>query len=255
MCGLFLWARIMKLPIEALRHAEQEYPRECCGLVVGGLYRPCRNIAETPDQHFVLDPADYKAAMRQGEIQAVVHSHPDYPAVSSEADRLGCEESGLPWAIIPVAAGVADEPAWIFPVGADAPLIGREFIHGVHDCLSIVLDFYQRELGVDLGVYEREDGWWDAGKDYYRDLLPKAGFRQVNDLRQSDVVLMQIRAPVPNHAGIYLETGVLQTEPEHYPAPQSILHHFYGRDSRRDPYGGYWLEKTVSIWRHETQDN
>ncbi|WGK60497.1 C40 family peptidase [Halopseudomonas sp. SMJS2] len=245
----------MKLPVEALRHAEKEYPRECCGLLVAGKYRPCRNIAGTPGQHFVIDPADYKAAMRQGEIQAVVHSHPDYPAMASEADRLGCEESGLPWAIIPVTVGVADEPAWISPMGADALLIGREFIHGVHDCLAIILDYYRRELGIDLGTYDREDGWWDAGKDYYRELLPKAGFRQVSEPRQGDVILMQIRSPVPNHAGIYLEDGTLQSEPEHYPAPQSILHHLYGRDSRRDPYGGYWLEKTVSIWRHETQDN
>uniref|UniRef100_A0AB39BZV4 Minor tail protein n=1 Tax=Pakpunavirus sp. TaxID=2833053 RepID=A0AB39BZV4_9CAUD len=245
----------MRLPAAAKRHAESCYPRESCGLLVDGQYRPCRNIASTPSEHFVIDPADYKAAMRDGEVQAVVHSHPDYPAQPSVADRVACEESGLPWAIIPVEQGKAGKHVWLKPGGWQAPLIGREFAHGVHDCLSIVLDFYRREMGIDLGHYEREDGWWDQGKDYYRELLPKAGFHPVSNLQHGDVVLMQIRSPVPNHAGIYLESGVLASEPEHYPAPQSILHHLYGRDSKRDPYGGYWLEKTVSIWRHETQDN
>src|SRR5690606_38497151 len=189
----FLWVKTMRLPVAAKRHAEREYPRESCGLIVDGKYWPCRNAATTPSEHFVIDPADYKAAMRERKIHAVIHSHPDYPATPSVADRVGCEESALPWAIIPVEQGKAGKHVWINPEGWQAPLIGREFVHGIHDCLSIILDFYQRELGIDLGQYDREDGWWDAGKDYYRELLPKAGFRQVSDLRHGDVVLMQIR--------------------------------------------------------------
>ena len=44
---------------EILQQAKDEFPRESCGLVavVKGRrrYFPCRNIAETPDEHFVLD--------------------------------------------------------------------------------------------------------------------------------------------------------------------------------------------------------
>ena len=35
------------IPLEAIKaHAAQEYPRECCGLIMrDGSYRPCRNTA------------------------------------------------------------------------------------------------------------------------------------------------------------------------------------------------------------------
>ncbi|MGB7645054.1 MAG: Mov34/MPN/PAD-1 family protein [Pseudomonas fluorescens] len=241
------------------RHAVADYPHECCGLLIRErhkrVYVPCRNTASTPSEHFRLAPEDYAAAEERGDILAVVHSHPDCPATPSEADRVACEASGLPWHIVEVRTdddGQVRTGEWASctPNGYQAPLIGRAFAHGVHDCLSIILDYYRRELGIELGDYPREDGWWDKGGNLYLDNLPAAGFVQVSQLQQGDIVLMQIRSPVPNHAAIYLADGVLQSEPEHYPAPGSILHHLYGRDSKRDTYGGYWGEVTVSFWRH-----
>ena len=62
-----------------MTHAKEDSPKECCGLVavVKGKrrYFPCKNLADTPDEHFVLDPADYAAVEDKGEIVAVVHSH------------------------------------------------------------------------------------------------------------------------------------------------------------------------------------
>lgn len=247
----------MRIPKAAIAHAEREYPRESCGVVVGRKYYPCRNTAATPAEHFVMHKDDYAQALAAGEPRLIVHSHPDYPCKPSDADRLGCEETGIPWGIVEVYNGKAGQVYTWEPDGFELPLLGRPFVHGLHDCLSIILDYYKRERGIDLGTYLREDGWWNTGRDYYRELLPLAGFERVSPpLQQGDVVLMQIRSPVPNHAGVFLADGILQTEPQHFASPACIVHHMYGQDSKRDPYGGYWLEKTVSIWRYvgKTQD-
>lgn len=229
-------------------HAIAEYPREACGLIVtaadGERYIPCRNMAETPAEHFRLPAEDYAAAEDLGAVAAVVHSHPNAAATPSEADRVICEASGLPWHIVSVAQGTGEAPVCadlqtLAPVGYEAPLIGRQFAHRVLDCYTLVQDFYSRELGISLNEYEREDAWWAKGQDLYSmDRLQAEGFRPVSgELQRGDMILMQIRSTVPNHAGVYLGDGLM-------------LHHMDGRLSERVPYGGMWAERTRYIVRH-----
>ena len=120
----------------ALDHARQAYPRESCGLLVirkgREVYWPCRNIGVGTEQ-FVIHPEDYAKADEQGPIVAVVHSHQGLPPEPSQADRVACEASGLPWHIVSVPS-----VAWssIEPSGYVAPLVGREWSHGVLDCYA-----------------------------------------------------------------------------------------------------------------------
>ena len=76
---------------DALQHALRDAPREACGLVVvrkgREVYRPCRNMAVQTDQ-FVLCPDDYEAAEVEGEVVAVVHSHPNVSPLPSQAESL-----------------------------------------------------------------------------------------------------------------------------------------------------------------------
>jgi len=230
-------------------HAVAEYPRECCGLVVattvGEQYLPCQNTAETPSEHFRLPAEDYANAEDQGELLAVVHSHPNAPATASHADRVMCEESGLPWHIISVGQVTGADPECgdvqtIQPSGYVAPLVGRQFSHGILDCYTLVRDFYERELGIQLSQYDRDDEWWDKGLDLYSlDRLRAEGFDLIDgELKHGDMVLMQIRSPVPNHAGVYLGDG-------------QLLHHMHGRLSEVITYGGMWTERTRYIVRHK----
>lgn len=236
----------------ALRaHAAAEYPRECCGLVavINGRerYLECRNIAETPSEHFVLSPEDYARAEDLGEIIGIVHSHPNVSAQPSEADKVACETSGLPWHIVHVGVDVAVEGAapeageivTIEPCGYKPPLVGRPFAHGILDCYALVKDWYTEELDIELPDFERRDGWWDRGDDLYMRNFEAAGCQQITDKpRRGDIILMQIRAKQVNHAAIYLGDG-------------TILHHLHGRLSSRDVYGGYWQETTRLIVRHK----
>lgn len=254
-----------KKTIEAIRaHAVAEYPRECCGLVVlqsrRESYMPCRNLAEGTD-HFILDPEDYAAAEETGRITAVVHSHPDIPAAPSEADRVACEASGLPWFIAAVAkndagAVLAGEVLGFAPEGYAAPLLGRPFAHGVLDCYSLVRDWFARERGIALPDFQREDGWWEAGKkgDLYMEHYAEAGFRLLvsgEQIAPGDMIVMQIRSDRANHAGLFLGTQPLKETPDLFPVPDAMLHHLYGRDSERVVYGGYWREATRLVLRHK----
>lgn len=248
-----------------LEHMFSEYPMEACGLLLeNGGYFPCENVKASGEE-FKISGEQWADAETISPIAAVIHSHPDWAAVASEVDRVMCEATEIPWHIYSIRSGPEgpyfDGKATITPSGYKPPLVGRPFHYGTLDCLSVVLDYYQWELGIDLGVWDHgEDGWWDRGEDRYRDLLPLAGFVKLNglpseiNLQEGDLVLMQIRSPVPNHAGIYLADGRLKSQPELHPTPGSILHHLYGYDSQREVYGGYWLKNTVSVWRYVNED-
>lgn len=222
-------------------HAERDFPREACGLIIdAGRGRAeviaCRNIAEKPETFFVLDPRDYAEAESRGRIVALYHSHPNGSAVPSEADRSACEASGLPWYVVGWPAfGIAR----IEPCGYEAPLYGRPFAWRVHDCYQFLRDWYRRERAIALPDYEYEWEWWLKGKDYYRQYFSACGFVEVKpvELAPGDAVLMMIRAPVENHAAIYLGDNL-------------IAHHALGRLSCREVWGGYWMNVATGYLRH-----
>ena len=89
---------------DALTHAKNEVPRESVGLLLNikgkQKYFPCRNLSLTDHQCFILDPEDYVKADNLGTVTAVVHSHPINPPTPSQADLIGCEQSGLEWHIV-----------------------------------------------------------------------------------------------------------------------------------------------------------
>lgn len=231
--------------IAAVRaHARGEYPRECCGVVVvrkgRQRYIECRNMAGQ-QHHFAMDPQDYAAAEDEGEVLAIAHSHCNASPRASMADRVGCERSGKPWLIVSYPAGHHE---LLLPEGYRAPLVGREFAHGVLDCYSLIRDYYQDRLGIELPDYDRDDRWWLRDQNLYLEHYADAGFVRiggadaVDQLKPHDMILMQVASQVPNHGGIYL--GDMQ-----------ILQHCSGRLSSRDVYGGYWQRCTSDIMRHE----
>ena len=231
------------LQTEILAYAQACDPKEMCGLihVVKGRKRfyACNNIAATPDEHFVLDPADYAAAEDLGEIVAVVHSHPTTRPVPSVADQISCNNTGLPWVIVNPKT---EEWGQCEPSDFELPYVGREFAFGVVDCYSLCRDWYQREMGLELDDFPRRDRFWERGENLYLNSYSSQGFRKIpfEELQYGDAILMQLGAELPNHAAIYL-------------GDQQILHHVQGRLSSRDVYGGYYVKSTAMVLRHESR--
>lgn len=241
--------------IDIQQHAASVYPNECCGLVVndhdGQLkYVPCVNSHEKPAEYFRIDKDEYMRVLEEyGEPVASVHSHPNASAQPSHADRLMCEATDLTMHIVGIGqiqleTGVGyefSEIVTVTPCGWEAPLIGREFMHGVLDCWALVQDYLGRNYGVTFPHYQREDDWWDKGQDLYSPAaLRAAGFYEIGEaeMQPGDMIVMQIKSKdVPNHAGVYIGDGIM-------------LHHLYGRLSERVVYGGYWRDHTRYIVRH-----
>ncbi|HXH64680.1 MAG TPA: M67 family metallopeptidase [Mariprofundaceae bacterium] len=110
--------------IDAMRQAaEQAYPREACGLLIGTLsaagwnVQAVRQVAnlntERATDRFQLDPEAYRRIdleLRgsQQEIIGVYHSHPDCPAKPSPTD-LGSAWEGFVYPIISVHRGQASD--------------------------------------------------------------------------------------------------------------------------------------------------
>ena len=227
------------------QHANSAFPHECCGVVLDDTeYVPCRNIAAgIEEQDFAIDPSDYANAEDRGIITAIVHSHPNGDHKASEADLVSCEKSGKPWYIL---SWPADNFGRIEPEGRVTPLLGRQFAYGVLDCLSLVIDYYKKELDVDIDYFQSEFDWWSKGKNYYQenwDSWTEGAFVEINDhsdLKKHDILLMQVVSEVPNHAGVYLGNNM-------------VLHHLMGRLSTEDVYGGYFEKHTVHVLRHKSQ--
>lgn len=241
-----------KIESDIRAHAVREYPREACGLIVivrgKERYLDCRNEAESPMCNFMIHPQDWYAAERAGEITAVVHSHVNDVARPSEGDRVMMENTKLPWFIVHVSKEdgvgevVATEINRFEPNGYVAPLVGRQFVHGVLDCYALVKDYYEREMNILLPEFERHDKWWESGDhDLYMENFEACGFSAITGaIKEGDVVIMQLgpKAKRPNHAAVYIGDG-------------TILHHEYGRLSSRDLYDGYFQEITRVVIRHK----
>ena len=223
-------------------YAEKKYPDECCGVLVsaGGVtsFIGCTNISDYPQSTFAISPKEYADVEDQGEIQAIVHSHVLSSSKPSVADTVSCNQTGLPWLIV----SVPNRSETLFlPNNEIMPYEGRPFFHQLLDCWSLVVDYYGRELGIEVPNFQRQDNWWIKGQNLYLDLAEEAGFNIIlNEKPQvNDVLIMQVGAEVPNHGAIYLGNKI-------------ILHHMSGRPSCKAVYGGFWEKNTWGFLRHKS---
>lgn len=220
----------------AVAHANEEIPRESCGLVVGGRYIKCRNIAEHI-KDFEIHPDDSADAEDAGEIEWVVHSHVTTGARPSLADRDRCEASKRPWLIVTPAGKFRT----LEPCGFVADIYNRDYSYGVHNCATLVRDWFARERGLTFDFESGRDRWWmDVSRNDMLEGLQRLGFVRVplDALQAGDVLAMALESPVPHHLAVWLGNG-------------QILHHLRGRKSAAEFYHQHWRDRTCSAWRYE----
>ena len=131
-----------------MRHAEREYPRECCGLLVGRISDEGRtrevsevceveNAFEEGERHhrMAIPPLEYARAERRFSASGLgvvgnYHSHPEHPAEPSRFDL----ENLAPWptmsyVIVSVRGGESKElRSW--ELAADRSRFNEEQVNG-----------------------------------------------------------------------------------------------------------------------------
>ena len=228
----------------ALLHAKDQDPKESCGLLLNikgkEKYYPCNNLSMTQHQCFIIDPIDYVKADNLGEIIAIVHSHPITPPTPSQADRISCEHSNLPWYIVnPKTEQWAD----LKPEGYKPELCGRPWVWGITDCWSLVRDWYKEEKNIELVDYERSMTPEEFLENpLFEKYAKNTGFRELaNDeaLKKGDVLLMSILHPTLNHVAIFLG--------------DMVLHHLADRLSCKEPYSEWLLKCTGKRYRYASE--
>lgn len=218
---------------QILNYAAQLAPAEMCGfvLLVNGkqMFFPVKNMAKNPKEHAVFDPKAWLDAEELGDVVALVHSHPDGPAVLSPLDRQAQQQTSLPWWLVS-SRGLVEFPC--------VPhLLGRQFDFGQLDCYTLMKDAYAL-AGHTLPNFRYEEDWWQKGQNLYIDYLPKHGFYQVKNPEPGDVLMIQLASDKANHCAVYL-------------GDNELLHHCPNRLSNRQSFGGYWYYHLHSIWRYE----
>lgn len=114
---------IEKSVYDALRsHAEETYPHECCGVLVGNaevggwtVVRAVRadNIrTDSPQNRYAIAPLQLVKILREArslnlEIAGFYHSHPDHPAMWSQTDLSEAHWLGCSYLITEVTRGRA----------------------------------------------------------------------------------------------------------------------------------------------------
>lgn len=229
----------IKNQIIQVSHAEQ--PKEACGLIVDNkIVLQALNIADNPEQDFVLDPSCWADAEILGTITCIWHSHTNGNNSFSAADIRACKALGIPWYLFSLPDGL---DAYFDPK-AIAPYLGRLWHYGATDCYTLFRDYYKAELGIELDDFDRGEpfDWLEPDWNKFALNFEKQGFKRLEDvepLALHDAILMQIQSPNPNHVGVIVDVDKMH-----------MMHHLYERLSEIGVYGGFWQKVTAIRYRH-----
>jgi|TARA_R100000455_G_C6269095_1_gene124656 proteasome lid subunit RPN8/RPN11 len=226
---------------KAAEYAIQCLPKESCGLlaIINGkeTFWPCRNLAETPEEYFVIEPEDWADCEDRGELIGVVHSHPYGSAFPSEADKASCEYLELPFHIYSI-----EQKNWhsFKPNGYKSSLFGRRWIWGKHDCWSLITDYFLEKKQIKLKFWPRPKSIKAFSTNpYFEKVLTGSGFKEVNkkEIKEFDVLLMEGTDQKLNHVALYIGN-------------QTILNHNVNQLSCRELYDLEYIKNTKKVYRY-----
>jgi cell wall-associated NlpC family hydrolase len=121
-------------------------------------------------------------------------------------------------------------------------LIGKQFILGSQDCLSLFREFYKQNFDIHIRNYARPAGWSSDQLDLMGICHEREGFEKIawwkpSELRPGDVLCMSVGSRNPNHFAVYIGDGFL-------------IHHLAHRLSSKEVFRDFWINSVAYILRH-----
>lgn len=231
------------------RHSLENTPNETCGFIIennGELeLLICKNISLEPSNYFIISIEDTRMAHKKGCIKYIWHSHVDDSF--SENDKFLAERTKIKLLLYVINA---DSFIEYVPCGYEVPYIGRPFLLGSLDCMHLVLDFYRKDLNIEIPWNDTTlqhlklfDEWEKSPLNVpetvlFENVLLSKDFVRVNDLRKYDIILTRLpKLKCSCHVAIYL-------------GDNKILHHVPGKLSGIEVYGKIWKRLTTGFFRH-----
>lgn len=228
-------------------------PNESGGLIVNTseqyLLINCENMSPTPEGHYLIDQVDITKAKQKGEIVAFWHSQPNDSAEPSEGDKLVAERYNIDAIIY---SPKDDQFSFYQPIGYEAPYIGRTFYFGLQDCFQLVIDYYKRELNIEIPypvdqifLHIKPEEWESHPQNnphnpFIKNYLEANGFYEVSGKPQKyDVMVFRLgKIVAPCHLGLYL-------------GQDTMIHHSFEAESEYCLYDRFWTKRLKHIFRHK----
>lgn len=194
---------------DILKHFASVYPEEGCGILLnrkGTLeWHPCQNVADDKLNNFKIAAKDFITLVLQGDIEAVVHSHPDSSCQPSASDKKASEHLKIPYHIYSFPEV---EKCIYTPKKKANPLVGRVYDFNTSNCYTIVRDYYLQEYNKSLPMVEFEEDFYEKGIPYFEDLALKCWKGKVVETpEKGDIILFKIHNDTENHCGVYIGNG------------------------------------------------
>lgn len=206
---------------EIKNHALEEYPNECCGLLVLNKNLSairCKNISNRKEQEFNLNPSDYLKCALKGKIVGIYHSHGIQENSFSELDKQVSHLLKLKNVVYIVKKDQFEE---YNPEDYFNKYSGREFKINDSDCVKLIEDYYNEEFGIKIFHYNRDEQWdknyteflnnilKENNKNNFDELLEKEGFKKVETPQKHDLIAFKYKENQPSHFGVYLQDGYI----------------------------------------------
>jgi len=212
---------------EAIKHTREDWENESCGAVIDGEYVRFQNEADDKSNTFLIQDTDFTNAYIDGKVEAVIHSHNNYPMASQE-DQQQQVALDVPFGIINFKNGSVTHVVFWGDSLPMEPLEGREFFYGAWDCYGLVRDWLRINTGMLPPSPAREFPFWHKGISMFENFIEDGTmpfyYVDEHDIQPGDILLYNIyNTKYVNHCGVYLNND------------GETLHHLYNKLSGRYP--------------------